>query len=69
MSDTATCEKCGRSGRRRLFKAAPDSWFYLEVKDEKGAEYIIHFCSRVCYASALQGGPSNLSPSECGQTL
>jgi len=61
MSDTSTCEQCKTTSRRRLFKAAPDDWFYLEVtNDATGEELLVHFCSKSCYLVALQPGPGTI---------
>jgi len=59
MSDDATCEFCGKCGRRPRMHPAPKDWLYMEAKDDSDPKnvIIIHACSKECALALFQKGP------------
>jgi hypothetical protein len=63
MSDSVSCEKCGKEGRRRRFYPCPENWWWIEVKVD-GITMMGHACSVECKDALWQEGPGKRWTSE-----
>lgn len=58
MSEEATCDVCGKAGRRRRGYLAPDDWLFGESKHcDTGEVYVVWACSKTCASSFFRPGP------------
>jgi hypothetical protein len=54
MADLATCERCGKPGKRRLGFVAPEGWFFGSFTFDGDGDHapgdflIVHACSAEC---------------------
>lgn len=54
MSEPVTCERCGKSGQRRIGHVAPEGWWFgsftlsADGDHDPGDTLIVHACSAEC---------------------
>lgn len=67
MSNPVQCESCGKVGKRRAMRCAPDGWLYAEMKIQNHETHetedmlVVTVCSERCASRLWMPGPGDLS--------
>lgn len=58
MSDDCKCDNCGKRGRRRWGRLAPEDWFFLEQRIDDGNDIAVTLaCKKSCALALWKKGP------------
>lgn len=60
MSDDCKCDNCGKIGRRRWGRLAPEDWLFLEQQVEGGNDIVVvRACQKSCALALWKKGPGS----------